>query len=157
MAVSADHSSAFAWGSGAYGQLGLGHERNAPTPLQIASVGRLSVIAAACGSTHSLFLVSNARFASVLECGATPFAAPPASVAMLPVPALIDGDPLVDVVRVFAGAHRSAAVLENGRLVVWQRSVGTPPRLQPFGRSENVRECTAVALGNTVSYLGAAQ
>jgi hypothetical protein len=76
---------------------------------------------------------------------------------MLPVPALLDGAPLVDAVRVFAGAHRSAAVLENGRLLVWQRSVGTPPRLQPFGMSENVRKCTSVALGNTVSYLGAAQ
>ena len=156
-AVSRDQSAAFTWGAGAHGQLGLGSESNAHTPSRVVCPRDLNIVAAACGYSHTIFLVSNGRFTSALECGESPFAEAPSDVAMLPVQVQLDGRLLVDVVQVFAGAQRSGAVLENGRLLVWQRTRHCAPRLQPFGGGENVTSCVAAALGKVVSYLGAVQ
>jgi hypothetical protein len=154
-AVARDHASAFAWGAGALGQLGLGSESNWHTPGKVACATGYEILEAACGSSHTLFLVSNGRFTSALECGATPFAAAPAAVALRPVPVTCDGQVLFDIVQIYAGAFRSAVVLENGRLVVWESSRTAAPRVQPFGGGEGVGTCVAAALGRAVSYVGA--
>jgi alpha-tubulin suppressor-like RCC1 family protein len=117
-AVSRDFSCAFTWGAGAHGQLGLGSESSANTPFRTLHSPPLSILAAACGSCHTLFLVSNGRFSFALECGATPFAVAPAAVAVDPVQVTYHGSTLTDISKVYAGGSRSAAALENGRLLV---------------------------------------
>jgi alpha-tubulin suppressor-like RCC1 family protein len=156
-AVARDLSCAFTWGAGAHGQLGLGSEFNTDIPFQTLLPPPLTVLAAACGASHTLFLVSNGRFSSALESGDTAFAEAPATIALAPVQVMHQGQALMDISNIYAGGSWSAAALDNGRLLVWARSRSRLPRDLQFGGGEEACVCVAAALGDAVSYVAASQ
>lgn len=57
-----EHERVYTWGSGAFGELGQGSVSHHPLPRSIASLDGIGLIHAACGASHTVFLVKKPHF-----------------------------------------------------------------------------------------------
>lgn len=53
----------YSWGANGFGQLGLGHGENTPTPTHVPALSKLNLSSVACGGQHTIALAKNTVWA----------------------------------------------------------------------------------------------
>ena len=122
----AHHGVLWVWGSGGYGQLGLGDNVNrlVPTRVAVEAFGGSRVLMADCGHLHTLAVMEDGAMYSCGEgeCGQLGHNEHDNRPVFTRIAAQHFG--LAKIVSVSAGHSHSSAVTEDGALYTWGRGLG---------------------------------